>query len=161
MSKKQTKDQEHIKLQQQVEELTNNWKRAVADYRNLEYRAQRQQSEAVLFGSRSLAAKLLKVVDDLSLAAEHHPEEQWVQLIKEDLRGILQSEDVIEIDAMGKEFDPMTMECVRLVDGEQHRVVNVIQRGYKIQDQVLRPAKVEVGTGKLAHEQTVNKQKGI
>lgn len=145
MAKKQLKDQQVIQLQKQVEELTNNWKRAVADYQNLEKRIGRQIAETVKFGHSGLMLKLLKVYQDLLLAAEHHPTEDWIRLIARDFRGILKDEGVEEIAALGQRFNPEAMECVAQVTGPATQVTKVVMRGFTLGGRVLQPAKVEVG----------------
>lgn len=147
MVKKQLKNPQVTQLQQQVEELTNNWKRAVADYQNLEKRASRQIEAAAKFGHSDLIRKLLKVYQDLLLASGHHPTEDWIRLIAEDFRGILSDEGVEEIAALGQRFNPETMECVAQVTGPETQVTKVVMRGFTLGGRVLQPVKVEVGQG--------------
>jgi molecular chaperone GrpE len=134
------------KFQQQVEELENNWKRALADYKNLESRVERQRVDAVLFATSSLITRLLKILDDLDRARTHHHDE-WIRLMRDEFFGILSVEGVTEIPARGLPFDPATMECVAQVTGEKDRVIKVLVKGYTLHGQILRHAKVEVGSG--------------
>ena len=60
----------------------------------------------------------------------------------------MESEGVEEIPVRGKKFDPETMDAVEVVPGKQNQVVEVVARGYRLYDRVLRPAKVKVGKGK-------------
>ena len=55
---------------------------------------------------------------------------------------------VEEIEVAGKEFDMLVMEAVEMVEGENGKVVEVILKGYKLKNKVIRPVKVKVGLGK-------------
>lgn len=144
MSKKPTdkiKDQQ----QQRINELENNWHRALADYQNLTKRVEKERLDAIIYATGSLLSKFLKIADDLGLAVAHHPDQPWLKLIRADLWKILQDEGLTEIDAAGLPFDPITMDCVNRVPGPKDQIVNVVLAGYKLHDKILRPAKVEVG----------------
>ena len=143
MTKK--KDQKSRALEQKIAELEHNWRRALADYQNLQKRLNQQQTAIVKFANASLIDKLLGILDDLDRAVKHHQNEQWLKLIRNQLHDILQSEGVSEIDALGAKFDPNTMDCIHMVEDQKNKVTAVMLKGYKYHDHVLRPAKVEVG----------------
>ena len=134
-------------LQQRVEELEAKWKRALADYQNLEKRITAQQSEFVKFANSSLIDKLLAVLDDLERALDHS-QDKGLKLITNQFRDVLKSEGVEEIKAQGESFDPETMDAAELVKGAKNTVITVLLKGYTLNSKVLRPAKVEVGSGK-------------
>ena len=135
------------KIQQdEILELTNKWKRAVADYQNLEKRIEIQQANYVKLASVGLIDKLLPVVDDLERAVEHI-KNGGVDIILKQLRGVLESEGVKKIETKDKEFDPNYMDCVEMVEGKRNAVIAVTQEGYMMGEHVIRPVKVEVGTG--------------
>lgn len=149
MTKKQqdNKQLEIQKLQEQVRQLEENWKRALADYKNLESRIERQKADVIRFSIAPLLLKLFSVLDHLNLAVEHHQSEDWVRLIRDQLRDILLAEGIEEIPVLGRMFDPNLAECVEQVEGEKDTVVKVVEAGYKQGDRVLRHAKVQVGKG--------------
>ncbi len=147
MTKKQPAPQTIKQLEDQIKTLDENWKRALADYQNLTKRVEKERWEAILFATGSLLSKILKIADDLGLAVAHHQDLPWLKLIHADLSKILIDEGISEIDAVGKSFDPQTMECVQQVAGPKDTVVKVVQMGYKLHDKILRPARVEVGKG--------------
>lgn len=133
-------------LNLKIEDLDQKWKRAVADYQNLEKRVNAQQSNFVRLANAGLIDKLLSVVDDLERAMEHS-QDKGIKLITNRFKDILRSEGVEEIKADGKSFDPETMDAADMVKGPKNKVVNVSLKGYTLNNQVIRPAKVEVGSG--------------
>ena len=59
---------------------------------------------------------------------------------------ILKDEGLSEIEAEGKQFDPVQMDCVDVAPGKQDTVISVKRKGYTLNDQVIRPAQVVVGS---------------
>ena len=156
MTKKQKPDLqiEIQQLQQRINELDGNWKRALADYKNLEFRTEKAVRDALIFGNKNLISRLLKILDDLGLAVEHHPDQIWAKSTRDEMKTILFDEGMTEIDALGKTFNPNEMECIGKSDGDENIVVKIVQTGYKIHDQVLRPVRVEVGETKNKKQET-------
>lgn len=145
-AKLKIKKKESLKeLKTLVDELTHKWKRAVADYRNLEIRMAKEEQGWVKYGNQTLLLQILEVVDDLERAAEHI-KDNGVEIILEKLKGILRDNGVEEIKVGG--FNPELMECVEMVGGEDNKVVSVEQKGYLYDGKLLRPAKVKVGKDK-------------
>lgn len=132
------------KLEQKIAELEDKWKRAIADYHNLEKRVTSQQSEFVKFANAALISRLLNIIDDLNRAA-NHLKDPGLKLIINQLNDLLATEGVTAIEAMGKPFDAHTMEAVDTIDGPENQVVDIVATGYMLNDKVLRPAKVKVG----------------
>lgn len=147
MLKKIVKKKSLKELQEEIENLEENWKRALADYNNLEKRVSDQQQTFVRLANASLVDKLLGVLDDLERAVDHI-KDKGLNLVLDQFREVLDSEGVKEIEAKGEEFDPETMDCVEMAPGEENKVVKVQLKGYTLNDHVIRPAKVEVGIGK-------------
>lgn len=130
----------------QLLEMEAKWKRALADYQNLEKRIRAQQSLYARLAGMALIEKLLPILDDLKRASEHLKNEGLEIVIKQFLK-VINDEGVMAIEAYNQVFDPQTMECVEMVDGEANRVTEVIEDGYCIGETVIRPAKVKVGKG--------------
>jgi molecular chaperone GrpE len=129
--------------QKHVDELTNKWKRALADYQNLEKRVYQERQEFVRFSNAVLINKLLAVLDSLEMA-EKHLKDQGLSLAINQLRTVLKDEGVEEIMLDGKKFDPLLMECVEVVEGPAN--IEIVQKGYYLHKKVIRPAKVKVGS---------------
>ena len=104
--------------------------------------------------NKELILKLLPVLDDFNYALDSVPQnvadEDWlagVTFIKDKLMSILEKEGVSKIDVRGKEFDPHQHEAIFCDDDagdELCRVKEVIKDGYKLGDEVIRPAQVIV-----------------
>jgi molecular chaperone GrpE len=154
--KKQVSEPE---LLDQLVILENKWKRALADYQNLEKRISTQQASYVKLASVGVIDKLLPVLDDLKRAAAHI-KDTGIELIVKRFEEVLESEGVLKIEALGKVFDPSIMECVEMTEGEANVVIEVLQEGYQIDSTVIRPAKVTVGAGKkTTHKQNTQTEK--
>ena len=131
---------------QKVRELEENWKRALADYRNLEKRIESQQQAFVRLANAALIHKLLSVLDDLERAATHLKDD-GLNLVIGKLSGVLDSEGIKTVKSEGEEFNPETMECTEMVNGPKNAVTETVLKGYILNDHVIRPAKVKVGNG--------------
>ena len=134
---------------QEIEELTNQLKRAVADYQNLEKRTTEQKREWILAANQRLIAKLLTVLDSLFLA-QKHIQDDGLNLSIQKFLDILKEESVERIEVEDKEFDPNSMECVSIQAGEENKVLEEVRPGFIMNDRVLRPSQVIVG-GKLTN----------
>jgi len=130
-------------LQKQVEELTNKWKRALADYQNLEKRIVSEKQEWIKFSNALLINKLLEVLDSLEMA-EKHLNDQGLSLAIRQLKNILKEEGIEEMVLDCHKFDPNFMECVETVAGPLK--IEIVRKGYLLNKKVLRPAKVKVGS---------------
>ena len=125
------------------------YRRARADYANLERRVKGQQEEFVKFANSVLILKLLPILDDLEKAVPKVKDE-GLELILKNLREVLKSEGVEEIKVKeGDEFDPHIMEGVITestedTEGTEAKVGEVTRKGYRIKEKVLRPAQVAV-----------------
>ncbi len=144
---KKTIDNSQIKeLKAQVIDLDSKWKRALADYQNLQKRTENERKNFVRFANASLIEKILDIIDDLERAAKHLKND-GIDIIVKQFNDLLTEEEVEEIKALNQEFDPETMECVETTSGKKDMVTRVTQKGYTMGDIILRPSKVEVGGG--------------
>lgn len=129
---------------QKIEELTNNWKRALADYQNLVRRYEIEKADFVAYANTNLVLKLLAVLDHFDRAQEYL-KDPGLELAIKQFRGVLSEEGLVEIEALEKEFNPEEMEAVEVVEGkESGKVAEVIAKGYRLKDKVIRVAKVKV-----------------
>jgi len=138
-------------LQTQVEDLTkkvgeldNSWKRALADYKNLEKRMFEEKVEFASYANSNLLYKLLPIVDNLELL-DIHLNDMGLKLVLKELKQILTEQGITEVETKDKEFDAEKMEAIELVDGPKNIVVETLNKGYLIKNKLLRPARVRVG----------------
>ena len=136
------------RLAAQVAEVDAKWKRALADYQNLEKRNTDQRSLYIKLANAALLERLVGIIDDLRRAAGHLRDE-GVSMILRQCENLLKDEGVAQVDALGKPFDPTTMECIESVPGIKDTVTKVHQTGYTLEGVMLRPARVDVGNGNI------------
>ena len=133
------------------DEYLNDLKRVAADFDNYRKRAARDQANLVARAHERLVKELLPVLDDLERALAHadaHEEaklEEGVALVARSFRDVLRREGLEEVATDGK-FDPHVHEALlsQPSDEEEGNVIEVVQKGYKLGDRVLRPARVVV-----------------
>jgi molecular chaperone GrpE len=125
--------------------------RLAADFENYKKRAARERQEYVALANERLLAELLPILDDLERAlsaAEEHQEaqlEDGVRLVHRSLAALLERYGVAPIETDGK-FDPHVHEALLSQPSEEEEgsVIDVVQKGYKLGDRVVRPARVVV-----------------
>jgi len=134
------------KLQQQIVDLTGKWKRALADYQNLEKNVEDSKKQWIDFASGQLILKLLPVLENLTKSAKHLDNE-GLNLTIEQFKKALFEEGLeeIKVEPRTTEFNADTMECIQVEKGKQETVLEVLEKGYKLKEKVLKPAKVIVG----------------
>lgn len=151
------KKQDLPKKDQKHQELEERLKRTMADYQNLERRIEEERKLLSKLSAMLLVEKLLPVLDNLGNAQSHLKDEGLEMVIKQ-FKEILTQEGVEEIEAIGQSFDPNLHEAVEAQAGENDNIVaRVVAKGYKIEDKVIRPAKVVV-TKKEANGQDQKKE---
>jgi molecular chaperone GrpE len=132
-----------------------NWQRAAADYQNLRRRVEQEREEVGRLASAALIINLLPLVDDIERALQNVDARlaglTWVdgiRLIHRKFQALLEMNGVEEIESDGQSFDPAVHESVMFGEGEDGKVISVVQKGYKLGGRVLRPAMVVVGQSK-------------
>ncbi|MGH7245430.1 MAG: nucleotide exchange factor GrpE [Candidatus Levyibacteriota bacterium] len=154
-AKKQEENEENIENVEQVDEefeslknlalqLEDNYKRAIADYQNLQRRTIEEKREWAKLSNKDLLLKLLPILDTL-LLAEKHTKDQGITLSVQQFLQVLGQEGVTRIKTIGEEFNPHTMEAVSTTTGEKGKVVEEARAGFLYYDTVLRAAQVLVG----------------
>jgi len=141
------KKQANKKLEERVSELEEQWKRALADYQNLEKRTEKEREDFVRFANESLIDKLLYVFDNLKRADENF-HNKGLKMITDQFWEVLQSEGVESVKCIGEKFDPQLMDAVAMIKGTKNIVVEEVTPGYLYKGKCIRPAKVKVGKGK-------------
>jgi molecular chaperone GrpE len=136
----------------QRDEYLQHLQRLAADFENYRKRVARDQENLVARAHERLVRELLPVLDDLERALEavgQHEEakiEEGVRLVERELHQALDREGLREIEADGH-FDPHVHEALLTQPGDEvepGQVLQVLQKGYRLGDRVLRPARVIV-----------------
>jgi molecular chaperone GrpE len=143
------------------DEYLDSLQRLKAEFDNFRKRSAREYDALAARAAERLVKELLPIVDDLERAleaAEEHEEaklEEGVRLVQRQLAAVLQREGLAEIDTNVK-FDPHVHEALlsQPADAEEGSVIEVLQKGYRLGDRVLRPARVVVAAPK--EEQTAD-----
>ena len=138
--------------QQQIDELNERVVRLTADYDNYRKRAQRDKIEARQFANQGILEKLLPVLDNFEMAIiavkDAGPSvRDGVQMIYDQLLSVLKAEGVESVDAVGKQFDPNLHEAISQEESdevEEGEVISQIQRGFILNNRLVRPARVVV-----------------
>jgi molecular chaperone GrpE len=141
---------QNTEQENRILELENNWKRALADYKNLEKRVAEEKEAVISFSNSLLLLRMLPILDNLK-TLQKHIEDEGLKMIVKEFEKILKEEQIEEIEAMGKEFDSEKMDAIEMImssEDEEGKVVEVLQSGYMLKNKVLRPARVKVGTKK-------------
>ena len=138
-------------LRKERDDLLDTLQRLQAEFDNYRKRAARDQQSLVTRAHERLVKELVPVVDDLERAleaAEAHEEaklEEGVALVARSLGDILRKEGLEEIPTEGK-FDPHVHEALlsQPAEAEEGSIIEVIQKGYRLGDRVIRPARVVI-----------------
>ncbi len=148
--------EEFEKLKVDFENLQNQLKRAVADYQNLEKRVAEGRSEFTSWATTELVKKLLGVMSHFDMALSGATEQDrlsgWfkgVELAVGQLRQVLRDEGLEQIETDGQ-FDPALHEAVDTRDGENDKILEVVERGYKLNGKIIKPARVVVGRKEMS-----------
>ncbi len=134
------------------EDLSDRFMRLAADFENFRKRVDRDRDNVVQFANERFAVDMLEVVDNLERAVcsdDDHLREGLMQ-IRELCSAILQRHGITPIHVMSKKFDPCEHEAIAHLPSEKEEgvVIDEIARGYRMNDKVIRYAKVAVSKGK-------------
>ncbi len=135
-------------------------KRIQAEFINYKRRTQEEWARVGVKARCELLKKFLPVLDDFERFIEHHPENdegsgKGMSLILQKFRKVFQEEGVVEISALGNEFDPEQHQavCAEPVDPEKDNIIlEEWQKGYRLGDCLLRPSQVKVGQCQASQE---------
>lgn len=141
-------------LESEKEEYKNQYLRSQADLENFRRRAKEEKTMAAKYKAQSLAEKLLPVLDNFErgLNIKSGVEEtqsllDGMEIVYRQLKDALDGENIREIVAEGQPFDPHFHQAIMEVEDEDYKtgtVIEVVQKGYALNDRVIRPAMVKV-----------------
>lgn len=139
------------KLQQSFDSVNGQFKRALADYQNLEKRIAEGRSEMNSWAVTNLLTRIAGVMHYFDQAEKGVTDDEqksgWFKGVKMatlQLRQVLKDEGLEEIKADG-DFDPALHEAVDTRSGEDGKIIEVVEKGYTLNGKILKPARVIVG----------------
>jgi molecular chaperone GrpE len=148
-------ESEVANLKQQVDELNDKYLRQAAEFDNFRRRSAKERMELIQTAGKEVITELLEVLDDSDRAQKQLEGTEDVQQIKEGvqlvftkLRNILNTKGLKAMDVLHQEFNPDLHEAITEIDGGEDmkgKVVAEVQKGYYLNDKIIRFAKVVVG----------------
>jgi len=134
------------------------WLRAKAETENVRRRAQEDVAKAYKFASEKFAGELLAVIDSLeaALANDNQTAENLhagVELTLRQLNAAFERSNLVAINPLGEKFDPHKHQAITMLEAaddktEPNHVISVLQKGYMLNERILRPAMVVVSKAK-------------
>ncbi len=144
-------------LQQKLAETHDSFLRAKAETENVRRRAQLDVANAHKYAVENFSSALLSVKDSLEAAlavnnATTESMKSGVELTLRQLAQVFEKFKLLEVNPLGEKFDPHRHQAISMIEADQpaNTVVSVLQKGYVLQDRVLRPALVTVSKGSAA-----------
>ncbi len=144
-------ENEIVTLNEKIIGLTNEYYKAYADAENTKKRLQQEFANKSKYMIQSFATEMLPVIDNLERALENADTESaiyvGVNMVYQQLISALKKEGVEEIEALGLDFDPNFHHAILTETKEgvkANMVIEVLQKGYKLKDRILRAALVKV-----------------
>ena len=140
-------------LEKQKNEYLAGWQRARADLLNYKKEEMERLKGLLEYANEELILKLLPILDNFNEAQKSVPEEKkddyakGIAQIKKQFEEFLKKQGLEEIKAVGEIFNPSVHEVISEIetkDGVQGTVIEEVQKGYKINGRLLRPAKVKI-----------------
>ena len=133
------------------EALNTKYLRLMADFQNYKRRTEKEKSDIYAFANEKIVSELLNVIDNFERALDAGNEGdsfvEGMNLIFKQLQGVLEKAGVVEIEALGREFDPNFHHAVMTEDSEEYesgKITAVLQKGYLLNNKVIRPSMVKV-----------------
>lgn len=142
------------RLQELTEEYQGRVLRVQADFDNFRRRTQKEKEELAQYATSKLVGELIPVMDNFERALATVPASpeseafaKGVNMIFRQLEGVLKSEGLTAMEAVGQPFNPEYHQAIMQVESEEYEegiVTEEVQKGYLLKDKVLRPAMVKV-----------------
>ncbi|MFN0291959.1 nucleotide exchange factor GrpE [Pedobacter helvus] len=144
------------KLQQQVAELNDKYLRLFAEFDNFKRRTQKERVELLQTAGKDIVISLLPVLDDFERAikateksTEVAPVREGIELVQTKLKSILSQKGLKEIESLNTPFDTDLHEAITQIpsptEEQKGKVIDQLEKGYMLNDKVVRFAKVVVG----------------
>ncbi len=136
-----------------LNELNKKYMRLAADFQNFKRRTEKEKSDIYQYANEKIALDIIEVMDNFERALAHAGESQdpqfaeGVEMIYKQLSTVLEKNNILEIEAEGKEFDPNVHNAVTSEESDEFEsgtVIQAVQKGYTLNGKVIRPSMVRV-----------------
>ena len=136
-----------------AKEYLDGWQRERAEIANARKRDEEGKREFVKFATEGLVIEILSVLDSFDMAGGHastsSAQAAHMEPVRKQLLSILENQGLKVLDPLGQEFDPREHESIGVVETskseEDHKILEVVQKGYILSGKIIRPAKVRIG----------------
>ncbi len=149
---KSKKDGQSEALNRQIAELTDTLKRLQADFENYKKRVEKEKADFQRYAQAKLITNFLPLLDSFELAlknnngSDHEKFAKGIELIYAQFYSMLESQGLKPIEASGRIFDPYKHEALMQAESSQDDIIlEELQRGYMLNDIIIRTSKVKVG----------------
>jgi len=137
--------------EKEIEDLNNKIIRLQADFLNYKKRTENEKQESINYGIQVVISDILPIIDNFERALESANDKEdnfykGIEMIRNQLYDVLDKYNIKEIKALGEKFDPNIHHAISTVEtnDESGTVVEVYQKGYLMEDKVVRPSMVIV-----------------
>jgi len=146
------------------QEYMDGWQRSKAEFVNARRRDEESRKEMIKFANEGVLMDITPVLDSFTMAFNN--KEAWekvdanwrkgVEYIYNQLKSALEQNGFREFDPVGETFDPMKHNAIETVvvsdEAQDHKVIEVVQKGYNLNGKIIRPASVKIGEYKHSEE---------
>lgn len=147
---------EEPSLEQQLADLQDSFLRTRAEYDNYRKRTQKEKSDLLKYGGERVVLAFLEIIDDFDLALQNLEQAEskegiveGIELIYNKFIATLKAQKVAEMEVIGQDFDAEIHDAVAMIPTEDKsqkgKVIDCVQKGYQLDDKVIRHPKVVVG----------------
>ncbi|MCX5685221.1 MAG: nucleotide exchange factor GrpE, partial [Planctomycetota bacterium] len=150
-------ESQHAAKTKECKDLLDQLQRLAAEYANYQKRMERTLQDECRMGIRSLVVDLLPVMDNFERALEHVQDEASKDALAAGLKAVyeqflaaLKKHGVTPFESQGQTFDPEHHEAILMVSSDEHaegKIAQVMQKGYRLNGQTIRPSRVAVSGG--------------
>ena len=144
---------EEAKTEEEKEDGDAKYLRLAADFQNFKRRVEKEKADIYAYANEKIALDIIDVMDNFERALQHSDDcadkqfAEGVNMIYKQLKGVLDKNNIVEIKAEGEDFDPNFHNAVTAEenpDFESGKVIQALQKGYTLNEKVIRPSMVRV-----------------
>ena len=150
-SQEKAVSEEQDGVSSEINDLQTKLVRLQADFQNYKKRVEKEKDDLVSIGVVSIANEILSVIDNFERALEHEGDsasfKEGMELIYEGLKNALKAKGIVELKALGEDFNPDFHQAVSMGHNDEYKenqVIEVLLKGYEYNGKVIRHAMVIV-----------------